>query len=159
MPQDVVLVWDDAAVELWSHHSVPAQAMLDRVAAIAVVTMKRLTPVSPVFRVYATGGAVVRGGRRSAGDFPLRPSGHLRTSVRAFREPDGSRLIGPTASYAPYVNNDTVPHLIISHGAYPLRNRATGQVFGRVVHHPGTRGAHFVERTADALAHVRERVG
>jgi hypothetical protein len=30
------------------------------------------------------------------------------------------------------------PHLIVSHGKWPLRNRETGQVFGRVVNHPGT---------------------
>ena len=31
----------------------------------------------------------------------------------------------------------TRPHTIVSHGDYPLRNRKTGQVFGRVVDHPG----------------------
>lgn len=29
-------------------------------------------------------------------------------------------------------------HTIRSHGPYMLRNRHTGEVFGRVVHHPGT---------------------
>ena len=32
----------------------------------------------------------------------------------------------------------TDPHPIESHGDYPLRNRRTGQVFGRRVNHPGT---------------------
>jgi Bacteriophage HK97-gp10, putative tail-component len=32
----------------------------------------------------------------------------------------------------------TRPHVIRSKGPWPLRNRRTGQVFGPVVHHPGT---------------------
>lgn len=36
------------------------------------------------------------------------------------------------------------PHLIVSHGSWPLRDRATGQVFGRVVHHPGTPAQPFM---------------
>jgi hypothetical protein len=37
-----------------------------------------------------------------------------------------------------FVEVGTVPHVIESHGDYPLRNRSTGQVFGRKVNHPGT---------------------
>ena len=40
--------------------------------------------------------------------------------------------------YAAVVELGGRPHEIRSHGDYPLRNRETGQVFGRVVHHPGT---------------------
>jgi hypothetical protein len=36
-----------------------------------------------------------------------------------------------------FIEYGTVPHIIRSHGPYPLRNRKTGQVFGRVVFHPG----------------------
>ncbi|GGM53276.1 hypothetical protein ACFFX1_54990 [Dactylosporangium sucinum] len=32
----------------------------------------------------------------------------------------------------------TKPHVIESHGDYPLRNAKTGQVFGKKVNHPGT---------------------
>ena len=106
-----------------------------------------------MFPSYASGGATVAGGRRSAGDFPLRPSGYLRSSIRRFRDLNsGDILIGPTADYAIYVEEDTRPHLIESHGSWPLRNRATGQTFGRTVHHPGTRGAHFVR---DSVEDVR----
>ena len=41
-------------------------------------------------------------------------------------------------NYAAVVELGGRPHEIRSHGDYPLRNRETGQVFGRVVHHPGT---------------------
>lgn len=128
-----------------------AQAMY-QTAVRVTVSMKAKTPVSRVQPVYATRGAVVPGGRRHAGDFPLRPSGYLRHSVTRFQESDGSWIIGPTADYAEYVNDGTVPHLIESHGPWPLRNRATGQVFGRTVHHPGTRGYHFVERSVEGLS-------
>lgn len=109
-------------------------AVFDRFAAEATLTMKRLCPVSPVG--------------------PLHRSGNLRSSIHAFREhvPGGRAwIIGPTADYAQYVERDTVPHLIVSHGPWPLRNRETGEIFGRVVHHPGTRGQHFIERTAETF--------
>jgi hypothetical protein len=134
------------------------RAGLDRLAADCVNDMKRKCPVSPVFPVYATGGATVPGGRRYAGDFPLRPSGYLRSSIGKWPGGPGEFIIGASADYAPYVNHDTVRHIIRSHGPWPLRNRATGQVFGPVVHHPGTRGSYFVERTAAALDGKRIRI-
>ena len=36
-----------------------------------------------------------------------------------------------------FIEYGTAPHIIVSHGNYPLRNRKTGQVFGRMVKHPG----------------------
>src|SRR5437868_4667850 len=98
--------------------------------------MKARAPVSPVHPVYARKGATVAGGRRLAGDFPLRPSGYLRSSCRRLREADGGYIIGPTAPYSLYVNNGTPPHIIESTRPWPLRNRATGQVVGRVVPPP-----------------------
>jgi hypothetical protein len=43
----------------------------------------------------------------------------------------------------------TRPHIIRSHGPYPLRNRRTGQVFGPVVHHPGTQPRPFLRPALD----------
>ena len=114
--------------------------------------MKARRPVSPVQPVYATKGRTVAGGRRLAGDFPLRPSGFLRSSCRRVREPDGRYIIGPTADYALYVNNGTGPHVITSHGPWSLRNRATGQVFGRVVHRPSTAPQPFIVESLQAIA-------
>lgn len=130
---EYAIVWDDAAIANIDHNPQLA-ALQDRIAAEAVSTMKFLTPVSPVG--------------------PLHRSGNLRSSVRSYRGAQGSEriiIVGPSADYAKYVNNDTYPHLIESHGPWPLRNRETGQVFGRVVHHPGTHGQHFVERTAETF--------
>ncbi len=157
---DIKIVWDDAAVKLWAEHSPQAHAALDLVAARAVVTMKALCPVSPVQPVYARPLPVgsSAGKTRYQGDLPLRASGTLRSSIHAFRLPDGAVIVGPTAPYAEFVNSGTRPHVITSHGSWPLRSRATGQVFGRVVHHPGTQGSHFIERTAATLGGVRVHV-
>lgn len=43
------------------------------------------------------------------------------------------------------------PHVIASHGDYPLRNRHTGQVFGKVVHHPGNDPQPFIRPSLDVL--------
>lgn len=127
---EVHIVWDDAAIAMLPNDP-RIRAVVDRLAAAAVQTMKVLTPVSPVG--------------------PLHRSGNLRSSIHAFRQANGDVHVGPTADYAKYVNDDTVPHLIESHGPWPLRNRETGEVFGRIVHHPGTRGAHFIEKTAQSF--------
>jgi hypothetical protein len=81
-------------------------------------------------------------------------SGALAESIRARPTADGWR-IGPERAYGKYVNDGTVPHIIRSHGPWPLRNRETGQVFGPVVHHPGNRGRHFIEEAA--LRHRGDR--
>lgn len=170
MPDQVHVVWDDAAIRMLPTADLRVRAAMDRISARAVVEMKRLAPVSPVYPVYAqpvppgrSRGPVYRGRGlarpggpsrsrlRRAGDLPLNVSGRLRRSVRAKREKDGSVIIGPTVYYARWVNNGTPPHIIMSTGPWPLRNRATGQVFGRIVHHPGYHGSHFIERTAATL--------
>lgn len=130
MASEVTIVWDDVVVASLGHDADIA-AVVDRMAAECVSTMKYLCPVSPVG--------------------PLHRSGNLRSSIHAFRDDHGDVAVGPTADYARYVNDGTVPHIIESHGDWPLRNRETGQVFGRIVHHPGTHGAHFIERTADTM--------
>ncbi|WP_213451591.1 HK97 gp10 family phage protein [Rhizomonospora bruguierae] len=45
---------------------------------------------------------------------------------------------GPGADHWASVEYGSQPHEIRSHGPWPLRNRKTGQVFGRRVWHPGT---------------------
>lgn len=131
MSSEINIVWDDEIVNHLGQDDSRIAAAVDRLSASAVSTMKLLAPVSPVG--------------------PFHRSGTLRSSIHAFRQPDGDVIVGPTADYARYVNDGTVPHLIESHGPWPLRNRETGQVFGRVVHHPGTVGQHFIERTAESL--------
>jgi hypothetical protein len=52
----------------------------------------------------------------------------------------------PKQSYAPFVNNGTAPHIIRAKNSRVLANKATGQVFGPVVHHPGTKANPFMSR-------------
>jgi hypothetical protein len=172
------VVWRDAALHAW-YEGEPRTA-LRLLASLAAAEMKAHIPVSPVYPVYAypvtpgfskgttyqVPGAFGRGlalpkgpavsRARYAGDLPLRPSGFLRNSVVIEPIPlplwaGGGYLIGPTANYGKWVNNGTPPHIIRSTGPWPLRNRATGQIFGPLVHHPGTKGAHFVEATVASL--------
>jgi hypothetical protein len=48
-----------------------------------------------------------------------------------------------------FVLKGTRPHVIRSHGSWPLRNRKTGEVFGPVVHHPGFAGDPFLTRAME----------
>lgn len=76
-----------------------------------------------------------------------RPAGYARDSIHVERGRDalgpyrdiGSDATTPTGYPYPLgLELGTAPHTIESHGDYPLRNRKTGQIFGRVVDHPGT---------------------
>lgn len=66
-------------------------------------------------------------------------TGALRASIYVLGLPSaglGQVWVG-TDHWAP-TEYGSRPHRITSHGNYPLRNRETGQVFGRSVWHPGT---------------------
>ncbi len=52
----------------------------------------------------------------------------------------------PKAQYAPYVEFGTAPHEIRPVNARVLANKKTGQIFGMLVHHPGTKANPFMER-------------
>jgi hypothetical protein len=56
----------------------------------------------------------------------------------------------PRASYAPFVEFGTGPHEIKAVNKKVLANAATGQVFGPIVHHPGTKANPFMERIVAA---------
>jgi len=52
----------------------------------------------------------------------------------------------PKASYAPFVEFGTAPHIIRPVNARVLANAKTGEIFGTLVHHPGTKANPFMER-------------
>jgi len=97
-------------------------------------------------------GAVVAGGQKrripvSEDGSNGRPAGYAcdRIHVERGRDAEGPyRDVGSDAETPdgyPYplgLELGTVAHTITSKGDYPLRNRKTGQVFGRTVDHPGT---------------------
>jgi hypothetical protein len=56
----------------------------------------------------------------------------------------------PRASYAPFVEFGTGPHVIKAVNKRVLANVQTGQVFGPIVHHPGTKANPFMERIVAA---------
>jgi hypothetical protein len=137
---DVHVIWDDAAVKLWSEDPLSdVGRAMDRLADGVVLSMKYHCPVSPV-----------DSGR----------SGTLRSSIMKFRQPNGDYFIGPTAKtddgrfLGPMIESGTPPHIIESHGPWPLRNKRTGQVFGRIVHHPGTRPQPFIALSLEELPAV-----
>jgi hypothetical protein len=56
----------------------------------------------------------------------------------------------PKASYAPFVEFGTAPHIIRAVNKRVLANQQTGQIFGPLVHHPGTKSNPFMERIVSA---------
>jgi Bacteriophage HK97-gp10, putative tail-component len=99
-----------------------------------------------------TQGAKRRCPTSPAGSGGNRP-GHLRSSISWDMGVDAEGLhadVGTDVSYAIFVEVGTKPHIIRSHGNWPLRS-AKGQVFGRVVHHPGTRAQPYLRPSIDDL--------
>ena len=113
----------------------PVGNHLRRAAERVTQEAKRLCPVSP----------------RGSGD---NRSGHLRSSIGfdLVRDAEGLRAdVGTTVDYALPVELGSRPHVIESHGDWPLRNRKTGQVFGRKVQHPGAPAQPFLRPAVDIL--------
>lgn len=53
---------------------------------------------------------------------------------------------GPTRNYAIFVHEGTAPHVITARKGKVLVNKETGQFFGKVVHHPGTKANRFMPK-------------
>lgn len=135
MPVGGRLNWDeDEWVRLFGNEGPVAQYMR-RQAEIVTQGAKRRAPTSP---------------RGSNGRGP----GHLRSSIgwEQGRDSDGMYFdVQALADYALFVEVGTRPHVIESHGDYPLRNARTGQVFGRRVNHPGTAAQPFLRPALDDI--------
>jgi len=57
-----------------------------------------------------------------------------------------------TVDYAAVVELGGRPHKIRSNGAWPLRNKETGDVFGREVNHPGTPAQPYLRPGVSSIA-------
>lgn len=130
------LVWNDPELDkLLKSEEGPVGRMLQRKGEIVTQGAKRRAPTSPA----GSGG---------------RPSGYMRSHIGWKIDRDELGLYVDIASPAPYglfVEVGTQAHVIRSHGAYPLRNRRTGQVFGQQVHHPGTKAQPYLRPALDDL--------
>lgn len=137
------LVWNDPEVEHLLHsEDGPVGRLLGHKGEIVAKGAKRRAPVSP----DGSGG---------------RPSGYMRSHIGWRRGKDERGLYvdiesparTPTGEpYGLFVEVGTKPHVIRSGGDYPLRNRKTGQIFGKVVHHPGTTAQPYLRPALDDLS-------
>lgn len=75
-------------------------------------------------------------------------TGELRSTIRTARvTPQHWRVWVGTEHWAP-TEYGSSPHIIRSTGPWPLRNRETGETFGRIVRHPGTPAQPFMRPAA-----------
>jgi hypothetical protein len=136
------IIWDDPVfnVVLNSVHG-PVGRHLARCGEVGAQGAKRRAPTSP----DGSNG---------------RPSGYGRSQIGWQIGTDSEGLFVDISSPAttpngyPYmwgVEVGTAAHIIRSHGPYPLRNRKTGQVFGREVHHPGTQAQPHLRPALDDI--------
>lgn len=123
----------------------PVARHLQHLAEVGTQEAKRLAPTSP----HGSGG---------------RPSGWLRSHIGWELHDDSRGLyvdIGCDArtpqghDYGLDVELGTKPHIIRSRGPWPLRNKRAGKVFGREVHHPGTRPQPFLRAALEFLRTVQ----
>ena len=78
--------------------------------------------------------------------------GHLRQSIRHFITGPASGKVEVGADYGIFVHEGTRPHTIRAINKKVLANKRTGQFFGKVVKHPGTRANPFLKRAVDKNA-------
>lgn len=72
--------------------------------------------------------------------------GNLRQNIRARMMTKLSGIIEALAPYSFWVHEGTAPHIIRAKNKSVLANVRTGQFFGKVVHHPGTKPNPFFTR-------------
>lgn len=75
--------------------------------------------------------------------------GTLRQLISSRMQGKTSAVVESKASYSAYVDQGTRPHTINVINKKVLANRRTGQIFGRVVKHPGTRKQPFFTDTVE----------
>jgi hypothetical protein len=141
MPTGGRIVWNDAELdELLNGINGPTARKLQSYAEIVTQGAKRRAATSP---------------DGSHG----RPSGYMRSSIGWRIEKDSRGLVAiveATATtpdgdpYPLFVELGTAPHIIESHGDYPLRDKY-GNVYGKRVQHPGTSPQPFLRPALDDI--------
>lgn len=77
--------------------------------------------------------------------------GNLRQSVKSRMTSRISGAVDVNAKYAIFVEEGTAPHDIRPKNKKGLANIRTGQFFGKLVHHPGTKANPFLQRAMDIV--------
>lgn len=80
--------------------------------------------------------------------------GNLRQSIRSQMIGTAKGMVEVGAEYGAYVEFGTRPHIIRVKNKKVLANRRTNQIFGRVVHHPGTKANPFFSRGIKATEEI-----
>jgi len=75
--------------------------------------------------------------------------GNLRQSIKASMTGKATGEVVVGANYGMYVHEGTRPHVIVPVNRRALANKRTGQMFGRMVMHPGTQANPFMERAVE----------
>ena len=75
--------------------------------------------------------------------------GNLRQSVKGSMTGIASGMVEVWANYGSAVETGTKPHIIRAINKKVLANKRLGQIFGKVVHHPGTKANPFFTRGID----------
>lgn len=77
--------------------------------------------------------------------------GNLRQMIRSRMNTKISGEVSADASYSIFVEEGTKPHEIRAVNKKGLANKRTGQFFGKVVQHPGTKANPFMQRAVDII--------
>jgi hypothetical protein len=135
MPAGARMQWDEGELRrLLDSPDGPLGQDFNRRGELGAQEAKRLCPVSP----HGHEG---------------RPSGTLRSTIAHEVGRDSQGLfvdVGTDDIVGLYAEVGTGPHVIRSHGDYPLRD-AAGHVFGREVQHPGTEPQPFLRPALDVM--------
>jgi HK97 gp10 family phage protein len=75
--------------------------------------------------------------------------GNLRQNIRTSLKSKLRAEVISKAPYSGYVEYGTAPHIIVPVNKKALANTRTGQFFGKVVHHPGTKANPYMHRALE----------
>lgn len=93
---------------------------------------------------------MVRVSKREAPTNKQGRGGNLRQSIHSYSKNKDTNVITASAKYAYWVHQGTDPHIIRVKRKKVLADRR-GNIFGKVVNHPGTKANPFFERTVEKV--------
>ncbi len=83
--------------------------------------------------------------------------GNLRQSISSKMTSRTSGMVEVGSSYGIYVHEGTSPHIIRVRTKRVLADKRQNLMFGKVVHHPGTRANPFLQRAVDKQSSFIDR--
>lgn len=113
-----------------------------------IITALKLVPIKMISELDKAVKRIilrVEGDAKKFAPVQRKGGGNLRQSIKSQVTGIARGMVAVGANYGIYVHEGTAPHIIRVSTKKGLANKRTGQFFGKVVRHPGTKANPFLQ--------------